>query len=427
MTETRQHQEPQTMGTIPTRAAQENMMAQVPAVKIIVAHPSTQPQLSAENMVQQHEIPIQPPTLAKANQAHPQMIQQVLVPEGATVNMLDGQSIMVTAQKHLEPGAMISVQYSPPQPPPFPQQQKWNTTAVLPVNTISTEEADRRATAQSWRLYAASWCCCICVSPALGLLMWLAMAAFYFCKPSHERKQLRQQRAPAKAAALTACGVCIFLALAGVFMGIFIVICGEHAQKCPSIQPSCASATWPFRPHHCDIKHDRLYHDVHQVPRQPCELAHGKKTVANVSLKSDVKENGKVEVDATSKRDSKVSVTKLNFAAPKAETNVDTTDSAQEEEQTKSWGMMFPRFDFSAQHVGINNLYNGTSYAINSFLYTVKIKMALAHKEVLTFKGDTALEVDAVMAKAKGTIAAKGVEKNVVERVAQKSETAMFA
>merc|ERR1712150_131154 len=144
----------------------------------------------------------------------------------------------------------------------------------------------------------------------------------------------------------------------------------------------------------------------------------------------------KVEVDTTGKQDGKFSMTKsykkvvkaagINGAVPKAITKVNTTGSTQEK-HTNSWSMLIPRFDVTAQHVGIENLYNGTGHAINAILYTVKAKTVTAHEALLKFQGDAKSKVAAAMAMAKGTLAAKGMERHEVEVVAQNGETTMFA
>merc|ERR1712012_335802 len=109
--------------------------------------------------------------------------------------------------------------------------------------------------------------------------------------------------------------------LAGMFMGIFIVVCGEHAHKCPMLTPSCASATGPFRPHHCGGTSHRHHHPPYPLKgsSQPYWVPHADETSASVTMNSGGKNvQGKAEVHATTMKDSNL---KTDFLAVNA-TNV---------------------------------------------------------------------------------------------------------
>lgn len=101
-------------------------------------------------------------------------------------------------------------------------QGGWNLP-VLPTIAVSAQGSDSEHAMWSWLLYGLGWLCCCCI-PFCTPLIWLGVAAWFYCKPAGLQSVLPQQRLVAKVTVVT-CFVttiillCCLLFAAGVAIG----------------------------------------------------------------------------------------------------------------------------------------------------------------------------------------------------------------
>jgi len=230
---------------------------QQPAAQAVTSEALSRPLLVQALPPQPQVLAIHQPQAAAAPQRTTRI--QVTVPQGSgpqqpvRFTTPDGQSMEVTVQERLEPGAVITVEYTPTQhaAPPAAMAPA-SPAAPLPQVTVSPEDLDRQAMERSWWVYGAGWLCCFCChAPLCALLVWAAAAAAYFAKPPGERAQRPRQRGPAKTSAITCCAVAALALIGGLAF-----LAGHHKR--------CALLTrfhsWHRGHHH---GHD---HHGHHVP-----------------------------------------------------------------------------------------------------------------------------------------------------------------
>jgi len=189
---------------------------QQPAAQAVTSEALSRPLLVQALPPQPQVLAIHQPQAAAAPQRTTRI--QVTVPQGSgpqqpvRFTTPDGQSMEVTVHERLEPGAVMTVEYTPTQhaAPPAAMVPA-SPAAPLPPVTVSAEELDRQAMERSWLVYAAGCLCCFCKAPLCAFLIWAGVAAAFFAKPPGERAQRPRQRGPAKTSAITCCAVLFIL------------------------------------------------------------------------------------------------------------------------------------------------------------------------------------------------------------------------
>uniref|UniRef100_A0A7S4QZ42 Uncharacterized protein n=1 Tax=Alexandrium monilatum TaxID=311494 RepID=A0A7S4QZ42_9DINO len=172
----------------------------------------------------------------------------------------DGQTVAVSVPEGVTAGSTLLVQYQPVQPtvtPPRPstpaaapqpaaaQPQPAPAVALpVPVATVAEDE-DQRLACQRWWLYGLAWGACLCHPLAwLAPVLWLGLAAIYYCKPRQQRAQMPRQRGPALASLITCSVLFAVVVLAGLvaaalMIGQSIEVDKYHHHHPHNWQPPC--------------------------------------------------------------------------------------------------------------------------------------------------------------------------------------------
>lgn len=132
------------------------------------------------------------------------------------------QPLSVVMQEQALPGSIITVQYPMQQAQLLQQQQQQALQGVtpgvhavqpgsLPPTQLNFAAEDSRVSNLIWALYAVGCCLCIFILPICGPVIWVTVAAVYYCKDPAERAQLPRSRTAALTSAWTCvtCTVCV--------------------------------------------------------------------------------------------------------------------------------------------------------------------------------------------------------------------------
>jgi len=143
---------------------------------------------------------------------------QVQAPKGLapgetfTVTAPDGQQLEILVPADAEPGATITVSYTPlcpamaPTVVGMPVGMSMGMPGISPlghaaleyaaVMELDTERQDRQHSEIGWVLYCVGWALCLCCGP-VGPIFWFGVACMHWCRPKAERERLPRERAMA--------------------------------------------------------------------------------------------------------------------------------------------------------------------------------------------------------------------------------------
>lgn len=211
-------------------AAEAVYMAQ-PVHAAAAAAASVAPQPAAAPALQQLQVLVPAPGLTTGQQM---AFQTPAGPGQAPRNMV------VVSDRDVAPNSVMTVAYPAPQqqmqqPPNTISQPAAMATSLPEPQMRSAEsllEEDRRAMNTSWWLFAGGCCCFFCGITPLGPVVWVASAAWYFCKPKAERMRRPQQRRPAVAAASSCCLVAAAL-ICFALVAVVIQIANDVNDEAP--------------------------------------------------------------------------------------------------------------------------------------------------------------------------------------------------
>eukprot|EP00929_Paragymnodinium_shiwhaense_P013868 TRINITY_DN12171_c0_g1_i1.p2 TRINITY_DN12171_c0_g1~~TRINITY_DN12171_c0_g1_i1.p2 ORF type:complete len:414 (-),score=118.19 TRINITY_DN12171_c0_g1_i1:161-1402(-) len=234
--------------------------------------------LQAAAVPQPPQPPQQPPAAAAAAPPQPAgtATVKVVVPEGVAPGQRVAfttpccQNLQVTVPDGLAPGSAVRVQYTPQTRPPASNNSRSRPPVATPPPAfsalptpsvqISAEEDDTRAAQKSWAalLGSCAFCCCCPACGFLAPLVWLWIAATYYCQSGQEQLRRPQQRMPALFSAVTCCGLtalgCLAMAGAvgfgaGASMNLLPYIFGDQDLCKPGTALLSDNAQCPFGYH----------------------------------------------------------------------------------------------------------------------------------------------------------------------------------
>jgi len=173
----------------------------------------------------------------------------------------DNQDLRVRAAEDLQPGAQLVVQYqrianvvatvaSAPEPGPAPAPDATpvatpsvtsatmingvlvrpttfaaqdGSAPLLPEASASVDQRDRFYAKWGWLLYAVGCVSLFCGPP--GVLLWIPIAATYYCKNKRQRARFPRFMYPARASLVS---ICVLLGLATAAIVYQLVLHGHH-------------------------------------------------------------------------------------------------------------------------------------------------------------------------------------------------------